>query len=409
MGDGRVATEAALDEESPGGLQLIESAPVSGVGARGASEAQSTSRDRELAAPRRARAPGCSPRGSRRTRRARGGSRAAGCTRPRAPVPERRSRAARSPRADVSRGHWGANDPEASMPLRCAPRRRERDRSRPLARTHRQRRRLGLFRRRRGEAKEHVRILLVVLARSVRPRVREAGAPSPRRGREPARPREERSGERADDVSTISESPVAGRANPIASAVWYARTSARSSTRSPAVVSIHSATATCFAARCASGNLAVGDITDERMPEAVLRARRPSTTGATVARVPCERGRGEWSPPRTDRDFPWQHRSRPEDLADNGASCRSDFASAATVSSRAAISACRESGNGTSPAARRLPFRREGHDRAACARTPRRTAGCHRLARESPAASRPGRRPGPAVARSSVDGLGLGE
>ena len=110
------------------------------------------------------------------------------------------------------------------------------------------------------------------------------------------------------------------------------------------------AAATCLAARCDPRDLAVGDVADEHVPEAELllafhrrlRAGRTSSLRASSCSA-CST--------RAGRASPIAATARPEHLPDHRGVLQKRLRVGRSVSSRAAISAWRESGNGTSASA----------------------------------------------------------
>ena len=137
-------------------------------------------------------------------------------------------------------------------------------------------------------------------------------------------------------------------------------------------------------------DLPVADVADQQVPEAVLglarhraelRAGRTSSLRASSCSA-CSTSRGSRSP--ISASAPAQNT-----LPITEASCSRLLRSAASVSRRAAISACTESGTSTSSAQLARGLR-------AGARTPPHTAGCRPPAPAAPAASRAG-----STARSS--------
>ena len=76
-------------------------------------------------------------------------------------------------------------------------------------------------------------------------------------------------------------------------------------------LSIQSAARRCFSARSGAGDLAVGDVADERVGEGELGSRPRRTCASASARIPCARGHAGWRrPPAVPTERP-----APEDLA----------------------------------------------------------------------------------------------
>ena len=98
-----------------------------------------------------------------------------------------------------------------------------------------------------------------------------------------------------------------------------------------------------------AGDLPVADVPDQQVPEAVLAPRPASSSCGRGARAPCARARAAPARPRAGRASPISATAPAQkSLPMTDASCSRLFRSGESVSNRAAISACTESGSWTS-------------------------------------------------------------
>ena len=163
------------------------------------------------------------------------------------------------------------------------------------------------------------------------------------------------------------------------------------------VRSSQAAAARCRAARADAGDLPVADVPDQQVPEAVLGLALPSSSCARGAPAPCGPARaGPSSTSRGSRSPMSASAPAQKTLPITAASWSRLLRSGDSVSRRAAISACTESGTWLDAP------RRAGRGRRAGARTPRRTRGCRPPARAGPAASPPAAPRARAATRSAA-------